>query len=100
MEEGKDYFITNDPQGQGQDDWSVIYSGSWDKVVGRYKDIELNGDKMSFRWEPQYVPEGIDINTSEFEVVLGTVLNEILKDHHEKGAMIYVNKETGETVDY
>ena len=53
---------------------------------------------MSFRWEPQYVPEGIDINTSEFEVVLGTVLNDILKQHHDKGAMVYVSKETGEQV--
>ena len=98
--EGKDYYLTVDPKSSNPDDWSVILTGSWDRVVGRYKDITIKGEALSFSFEAQYVPEGVDLETKEFETYLGFVLNSILETHHEKKAMVYVSKETGETVPY
>ena len=102
MKEGKDYHITVDPKGTGQDNWSVIMGGPWDRVVGRYRDIEITdgGRKMDFAFEPQYVPEGVDIQCTEFDFYASEVLNDIIGNHHAKAAMVYVNKQTGERVDY
>ena len=68
MIEGTDYHITVDPKGTNQDAWSVIMAGPWDRVVGRYRDVEITdgGTKLSFAFEPQYVPEGLEL-TEEFE---------------------------------
>ena len=102
MTEGEEYHITVDPKAQGQDDWSVILTGTWDRVVGRYRDVEITdgGTKLNFKFEPQYVPEGIDIQCTEFDFYVGEVLGSIIRDQHEKGSMVYFNKETGERVEY
>jgi hypothetical protein len=102
MTEGEQYHIAVDPQGQGQDDWSVILTGTWDRVVGRFREVEIieGGTKMNFKFEPQYVPEGINIECTEFDFYVGEVLASIIRDQHEKGTMQYYNKETGEKVDY
>ena len=102
MTEGEDYLITVDPQGTGQDDWSVILKGPWDRVVGRFRDVEIThqGTKMDFKFEPQYVPEGVNIECTEFDFYIGDVLGSIIRDQHEKGGMVYYSKETGKKVEY
>ena len=54
---------------------------------------------MSFRFEPVYVPEGIELGGEGFLDHLSEVLGTIIKEHHEKEAMVYYSKETGERVD-
>ena len=100
MQEGINYHITIDPKAQTQDDWSVILAGPWDRVVGRYKNIEIKDGKCRYEWETQYLPEGVDVECTEFDFYISDVLMDIIKEHHDKGAMIYVSKETGEVVDY
>ena len=101
MKEGTDYHITYDPKADDENQWSVIMGGPWDRVVGRYRDIEITdkGTKLNFAFEPQYVPEGTDIQCTEFDFYASEVLNDIIKNHHEKKAMVYFNKDTGEQVD-
>jgi hypothetical protein len=102
MIEGTDYHITVDPKGNSQDAWSVIMGSPWDRVVGRYRNVEITegGKNLSFAFEPQFVPEGIDLQCEEFEDYCSTVLASIIRDQHENGGMLYTNKETGERVDY
>ena len=102
MTDGEHYSIVVDPQGTGQDDWSVILIGQWDRVVGRFRDVEIThgGTKMNFKFEPQYVPEGTDIQCTEFDFHIGEVLGSIIRDQHEKKSMVYYSKETGDKVDY
>ena len=102
MTEGEHYHITLDPKGEGQDAWSVILTGTWDRVVGRYRNVEITngGTKMDFVFEPQYVPEGVNIECTEFDFYVGEVLASIIRDQHENKSMVYYSKETGEKVDY
>lgn len=99
---GEDFTIANDPQSSNQDDWVVILKDPWERVVGRYHDVEITekGTRLSFRFEPVYVPEGIDLDGGDFLDHISEVLGTIIKEHHEKEAMIYYSKETGERVDY
>ena len=102
MKEGKDYILVVDPESGSQDNWSVIMGGPWDKVVGRYRDVEIThkGTKMDFKFEPQYVPEGTDIQCTEFDFYASEVLGNIIRDQHKRGSMIYYSKETGQRVEY
>jgi hypothetical protein len=101
MKVGEEFMIANDPQSSNQDDWVVILKDPWDKVVGRYHDIEITekGTRLSYRFEPVYVPEGTDIEGPGFLDHISEVLGTIIKEHHEKDAMMYYSKETGERVD-
>ena len=101
MKVGEEFLIANDPQSSNQDDWVVILKDPWDRVVGRYKDIEITekGTRLSFRFEPVYVPEGVDIEGEGFLDHISEVLGTVIKEHHEKEAMVYYSKETGERVD-
>lgn len=101
MIEGEDYMIANDPQSSNQDDWVVILKGEWDRVVGRYENIEITekGTRLNFRFEPVYVPEGTSIEGQGFLDYISEVLGSIIRDHHEKNAMMYYSKETGDRVD-
>ena len=101
MKEGTDYHITIDPRAEDALQWSVIMGGPWDRVVGRYRDIEITdkGTKLNFAFEPQYVPEGTDIQCTEFDFYASEVLNGIIKNHHEKKARVYMT-EDGKKVDY
>lgn len=101
MKVGEEFLIANDPQSSNQDDWVVILKDPWDKVVGRYHDTEITekGTKLSFRFEPIYVPEGVDIEGEGFLDHISEVLGTIIKEHHEQDATVYYSKETGERVD-
>ena len=101
MKVGEEFLIANDPESSNQDDWVVILKDPWNRVVGRYHEIEITekGTKLSFRFEPTYVPEGIDIEEPGFLDHISEVLGTIIKEHHEKDAMMYYSKETGERVD-
>ena len=55
---------------------------------------------MDFVFEPQYVPEGVNIECTEFDFHVGEVLASIIRDQHEKKSMVYYSKETGEKVEY
>ena len=101
MKVGEEFVIANDPQSSNQDDWVVILKDPWDKVVGRYHDAEITegGTRLSFRFEPIYVPEGVDIEGTGFLDHISEVLATVIKEHHEKDATVYYSKETGERVD-
>ena len=101
MKVGEEFLIANDPQSSNQDDWVVILKDPWDRVVGRYKDIEITegGTRLSYRFEPVYVPAGVDIEGEGFLDHISEVLGTVIKEHHEKEAMVYYSKETGERVD-
>ena len=101
MKVGEEFIIANDPQSSNQDYCVVILKDPWDKVVGRYHDTEIteSGTKLSFRFEPIYVPEGVDIEGPGFLDHISEVLGTVIKEHHEKDAAVYYSKETGERVD-
>ena len=68
MKEGEDYLIAPTP-GDDQD-WCVILKGQYDKVVGRYTDIEITeqGTKLSFIFVPLYQPVTVEtLDTPEFQ---------------------------------
>ena len=100
MKEGENYTITVDPN--DRDGWCVILKGNWDKVVGRFKDIQITdrGTKMDFAFEPLFVPEKYNIQCTEFDMYISDVLADIIREQHARGGMIYHNIETGERVDY
>ena len=104
MKEGEDYLLTEDPQSGNADDWAVILKHpDYDKVVGKYTDIQIldQGTKLSFRFHPLFVPEEAkDVTTVEFYDHVAEVLSEIIKAHHEKNAMKYYSKETGEYIEF
>ena len=101
MTEGEDYTISNDPQSENPNDWVVILSDPWDRVVGRYENIEITekGTRLNFRFEPVYVPEDMSIEGEGFLDHISEVLASIIRDHHERDATMYYSKETGERVD-
>lgn len=100
-EEGVDFLIAPNPE--NDQDWCVIFKGNgYDRLVGRYSDIEITeqGSKLSFLFHPMFEPEEIgDLNTLEFREWSGKVLNKIVVDHHEKESMVYYSKTTGERVE-
>ena len=101
MNVGEEFLIANDPQSSDQDDWVVILKDPWDKVVGRFQDVEIteNGTRLNFRFEPVYVPEDVDIEGEGFLNHISEVLGTVIREHHEKEALVYYSKETGERVD-
>ena len=103
MKEGEDYFITEDPKSTDGADWAVIFKHpDYDQVVGRYSNIEIleQGTKLSFKFQPLHVPpESKDVTTMEFHDYIADVLGTIIKEHHEKRAMSYFSKETGEMLE-
>ena len=100
MKEGEDYLIAPTPG--DEQDWCVILRGQYDKVVGRYTDIEITeqGTKLSFVFVPLYQPDTIELETEEFQNHTGEVLSQIIRDHHDKESMVYYSKETGERVEF
>jgi hypothetical protein len=104
MIEGQDYIIAPDPERKDeQDAWCVIFTGDYDKVVARYDNIQIleKGTKLSFVLHVLHQPEESgDANTIEFHDHAAEVLSEIIKSNHDQKTMIYINKETGEQVEY
>ena len=94
-------MISNDPQSENPNDWVVILKDPWDRVVGRYENIEITekGTRLNFRFEPLYVPEGMSIEGEGFLDHISEILGSIIRDHHERDANMYYSKETGERVD-
>ena len=101
MKVGEEFLIAIDPQSSNQDDWVVILKDPWEKVVGRFKEVEITekGTRLNFRFEPVYVPEGVDIEAEGFLDHISEVLGTVIKEHHEMESMVYYSKETGERVD-
>ena len=102
MKLGEDYVLAVDPKASDQDGWSIILNNEpWENVVLRYNNIQIleKGTKLSFRPELQYVPEGVETESQEFEDYIAAVLNEVIKDLHQVGGMQYFSKETGEPID-
>ena len=101
MKVGEEFVIANDPQSDNQDDWVVILKDPWDRVVGRYKDVEITekGTRLNFRFEPVHVPEDVDIAAEGFLDHISEVLATVIKEHHEREAVLYYSKDTGERVD-
>lgn len=104
MKEGEDYIITGDPQGNGQDDWVVVLSDPFDRLVGRYRNIEITnkGTEVSYKFERLFCPEECVIEGREDELSsrLSDILVNILREHHDKRANIYYNMETKERIEY
>ena len=104
MKEGEDYIISSDPDSNNQDDWVVILSHPYDRLVGRYRNVEIKdkGTIVSFDFEKLYAPETCNVkgNEKELHQHLTNVLVSILNDHHEKRANIYYSMETGKRIEY
>jgi len=104
MKEGEDYIIASDPDSTNQDDWVVILSHPYDRLVGRYRNVEIKdkGTNVSFDFEKVYAPETCNVKGDEKELHqhLTNVLVSILNDHHEKRANIYYSMETGKRIEY
>ena len=99
MKENEDYIITEDPQSGNADDWAVIIKHpDYDRVVGRYTDIQIleKGTQLKFIFHHLHVPEeSEDVTTKEFYDLAAEILGDIIVNHHEKNAMRYISKETG-----
>ena len=94
-------MISNDPQSDNPNDWVVILNDPWDRVVGRYENIEITekGTRLNFRFEPVHVPDGTNIEGEGFLDHISEVLASIIRDHHDRDATMYYSKETGERLD-
>ena len=101
MIEGEDYLIAPTPG--DEKDWCVILKGQYDRVVGRFTDIEITeqSTKLSFVFVPLHQPLEVEsLETPEFQNHVGEVLATIIRDHHDKESMVYYSKETGERVEF
>ena len=103
MKEGTDYIIRSDPKG-GEEDWVVLLSDPFDRLVCRYRNIKIlgKGKTVSFEFEVAYCPKDFDLigREEELQYTLGEILVVVLQEHHEKRANIYYSMETGERVNY
>ena len=101
VEEGIDYIVTEDPQSPNKDDWCVIFSGHYDGLVGRYRDVQIlsEGKALNYSFESVYVPPGME-QKSDFDELIKSVLMDVLVNQHERGGAIYYSKETGNRIDY
>ena len=104
MIDNKDYIIAADPERpDDQDAWCVIFKSKYDRTVVRYSNIQVleKGTKLSFELQPMFFPEDIgEIDMEEFQSYASDVLGVIVKEMHTQGAMVYVNKESGEQIEY
>lgn len=100
MRIGDDYIIAHDQTPSNDQGWSVILNGKYDNLVLKYTHIELDGNKMTFGHEILFNPEDYEVTSEEFIDHIADVLKDIIESHHEKKAMVYYSKKTGERIDY
>lgn len=109
MVENEDYIIAQDPESTDESEWIVIINkGEWSDFIIKYHDLRIidEGETITYDLELILVPEKLrDIEPTEeaidaFSDHCGALIDHIMDDFHERGVNLYIDKETGEKIEY
>jgi len=109
MLEGVDYIVAQDPDSTDDSQWLVIInSGDWENFIIKYNNIQIvdEGKSISYDLEVIFVPENLrDSEVTEemqdaFAAHCGALIDHIITNFHEQGVNLYIDKETGEKIEY
>jgi len=109
MKEGEDYIIAQDPESTDESQWIlIINSGEYKDFIIKYLNLQIveEGKSISYDLEVIVVPEKLrDIEVTEemqssFTEHCGDMISNIMTDFHERRVNVYVDKVTGEKIEY
>ena len=95
LEEGVSYVVTPDPTVKDPVLWSIIVEGGpYDKVVGKYSNIEIreSGKSITYDFTVLYMPPDFDEEghaQSEYDDLVKRILIDWIGFCHKSGSMIY-----------
>tara|TARA_R110000765_G_scaffold138600_1_gene238565 strand:+ start:436 stop:768 length:333 start_codon:yes stop_codon:yes gene_type:complete len=109
MLEGIDYIIAQDPESTDETQWIlIINSGEYKDFIIKYLNLQIvdEGKSISYDLEVIFVPEELretevtEEMQSAFSDHCGDLIEHIMTDFHERGVNLYIDKETGEKIEY
>jgi len=109
MLEGIDYIIAQDPESTDESEWIlIIKEGEWKDFIIKYLNLQIveEGETITYDLEVIFVPEELrDIEVTEekqddFINHCAFLIGHIMSDFHERGVNLYIDKETGEKIEY
>jgi hypothetical protein len=109
MKEGEDYIVAQDPESTDESEWVlIINSGEYKDFIIKYLNLQIvdEGKSISYDLDVIVVPEELrDIEVTEemqsaFSDHCSNLIDHIVTDFHERGVNVYIDKVTGEKVEY
>jgi|TARA_R110001606_G_scaffold321739_1_gene468638 hypothetical protein len=109
MKEGEDYIVAQDPESTDESEWVlIINSGEYKDFIIKYLNLQIvdEGKSISYDLDVIVIPEELrDIEvTEEMQSAFGdhcsNLIDHIVTDFHERGVNVYIDKVTGEKVEY
>ena len=109
MKEGVDYLLRRHPEPRFENHNVIILRNEpYDGVVVEYSDVVIGAveegrtdRELTFNYRVVHQPRSAPyLETDEFEEYVNEVVRDVIEDHHDRRANIYVSTETGENVDY
>ena len=109
MQEGVDYIVAQDPESTDDSQWLIIIcSGEWKDFIIKYTNIQIveEGETITYDLELILVSDKFkDLDVTEemqnaFSDHCGALIDHIMADFHERGVNLYIDKETGEKIEY
>ena len=109
MKEGEDYIVAQDPESTDESEWVlIINSGEYKDFIIKYLNLQIvdEGKSISYDLDVIVIPEELrDIEvTEEMQSAFGdhcsNLIEHIVTDFHERGVNVYIDKVTGEKVEY
>ena len=109
MQEGVDYIVAQDPESTDDSQWLVIInSGEWKDFIIKYNNIQIveEGARINYDLELILLSEKYkDLDATKemqdaFDEYCGALIDHIMADFHERGVNLYIDKETGDKVEY
>ena len=109
MKEGEDYIVAQDPDSTDESEWVlIINSGEYKDFIIKYLNLQIvdEGKSISYDLDVIVIPEELrDIEvTEEMQSAFGdhcsNLIDHIVTDFHERGVNVYIDKVTGEKVEY
>ena len=109
MKEGEDYIVAQDPESTDESEWVlIINSGEYKNFIIKYTNIQIveEGETITYDLELILVSDKFkDLDVTEemqnaFNDHCGALIDHIMTDFHERGVNLYIDKVTGEKVEY
>ena len=112
---GRDYEMRRDNDAPlDRSAWVIMIRGNgYDKLCGRFHNIKKEGQKITFGFEPTYIPNHLEDRSlpsltelqaprlsadQQLMSVLSGILYDILDKNRVKDALIFTDVETGENL--
>ena len=109
MQEGVDYIVAQDPESTDDSQWLVIInSGEWKDFIIKYNNIQIVDECETITYDLELIlvsEKYKDLDVTEemqnaFDEYCGDLIDHIMNDFHERGVNLYIDKETGEKIEY